>query len=329
MDFRLIRRADFPVCARLLHPAFKVSAKLRAALPGLWHRLLSGGQLNGGVVVDRSGPGRSPIAAFGMTAFVTDAFVDEYLASPKPYLSAIVYERLLSGDAPVLDARQVGRANTSGSLNLLILHFGTGGPTPTDARTLTAVAAAQDGFRLTHVGYRIRRVLQEGYGPQQLAFLTQGGFVLKSDYGDYYADARRQKPRAEDHPYFVGLDRDDPEGRLPGTPLSSLFHTPVPRFRFSTAEQRVLARAVMDEGDDDVADALGVTDDAVKKTWRRVYERVAAVDPDLLGGIADRSGLTRGKEKRRRLVRHLRFHLEELRPYTARPHLSPSRRKQR
>ena len=79
----------------------------------------------------------------------------------------------------------------------------------------------------------------------------------------------------------------------------------------------MLARAVMDEGDDDVADALGVTDDAVKKTWRRVYERVAAVDPDLLGGIADRSGLTRGKEKRRRLVRHLRFHLEELRPHAA------------
>ena len=85
-----------------------------------------------------------------------------------------------------------------------ILHFGTGGPTPTDARTLTAVAAAQDGFRLTHVGYRIRRVLQEGYGPQQLAFLTQGGFVLKSDYGDYYADARRQKPRAEIIPISSG-----------------------------------------------------------------------------------------------------------------------------
>jgi hypothetical protein len=75
----------------------------------------------------------------------------------------------------------------------------------------------------------------------------------------------------------------------------------------------------MDEGDAEIAAALAVSDDAVKKIWRRIYERVAAVDPELLGGATDPSELTRGKEKRRRLVRHLRYHLEELRPFTVTP----------
>ena len=315
MYLRLIGPGDLLNCIRLLPAAFKISARIRTALPALWYRLLSAGQLNAGVVINPDVSGPQSVVAFGMTAFVRDAFVEEHVASPKPYLSALVYERLLSGDSPILDAQEVRRANSSGNLNLLILHFGTCAPTPKDTKNLAAVTAAQDGFRLTHVGYRIRRVLQEGYGPQQLAFMTAGGFLIKSDYADYYAQSPGATPPAEERPFLVGLDREDPESRLPGTAISSLFQSALPRFHFSPAEQRVLARAVMDEGDDDVANALGVSDDAVKKIWRRIYERVAAVDPNLLGGATDQSGPTRGKEKRRRLVRHLRYHLEELRPF--------------
>jgi hypothetical protein len=315
MQFRLIRPDDFPNCTTLLSPAFRIAAGVRAALPAVWCRLLSAGQLNAGVVIDAGASGTQSIVAFGMTAFVSDAFIDQHAACPRPYLTALAYERHLSGDSPILNPQQVRRANSSGDLNLLILHFGTCGPAPTDPRVLAAVGAAQEGFRLTHAGYRIRRIRQEGYGPQQLAFLTMGGFLLKSDYGRYYAEAAGPAPPPEDRPFLAGLDREDAESRLPGTALSSLFQAQVPRFHFSPAEQRVLARAVMDEGDDEVAEALEVSGDAVKKIWRRIYERVAAVDHDLLGGVPERSALVRGKEKRRRLVRYLRYHLEELRPF--------------
>jgi DNA-binding CsgD family transcriptional regulator len=318
MQFRLIRSDDFPICITLLPSAFRIRTTLRAALPALWRRLLSAGQLNAGVVIDADISGGHSIAAFGMTAFVSDAFVEQHAASPRPYLSAIVYEGLLSGHSPILDAQQVRRANSSGGLNLLILHFGTRGPVPTDPRALAAVGVAQEGFRLTHAGYRIRRILQEGYGPQQLAFLTAGGFLLKKDYRCGDAAAAAPLPPADEHPFLAGLNRDDPESRLPGTALSSLFQAQVPRFHFSPAEQRVLARAVMDEGDEEVAEALGVSADAIKKIWRRIYERVAAVDHDLVSDVAERSPIIRGKEKRRRLVRYLRYHLEELRPFSPR-----------
>src|SRR5215204_1734578 len=174
-------------------------------------------------------------------------------------------------------------------------------------------------IRLTHAGYHIRRILQEAYGPQQMGFLKAGGFLVKSDYGEYYADSARPLPAPDERPFLAGLDREDPESRLPGSALSSLFQAQVPRFHFSSAEQRVLARAIMDEADADVAEALGVSGDAIKKIWRRIYERVAAVDHDLLGGGLERSAVVRGKEKRRRLVRYIRYHLEELRPFGPRP----------
>jgi hypothetical protein len=318
MQFRLIRPDDVPVCASLLPRAFRIPAAVKCAVPALWHRLLSAGQLNGGVVIDGDRSDEHSIAAFGLTAFVSDAFVEEHAAAPRPYLSGIVYEHLLSGRSPILDAPQVRRANSSGALNLLILHFGTRAPAPADPRALAAVGVAQEGFRLTHAGYHIRRILQEVYGPQELAFLTAGGFLPKDDYARFYADAGRCPPPLDERPFLAGLDREDPESRLPGSALSSLFQAQVPRFQFSPAEQRVLARAVLDEGDDEVAQALEVSGDAVKKIWRRIYERVAAVDPDLLGDVPEPSSSTRGKEKRRRLVRYLRYHLEELRPFEAR-----------
>ena len=95
-------------------------------------------------------------------------------------------------------------------------------------------------------------------------------------------------------------------GVLPGVPL-----TP--------GEQRVLIRAMLTESDAQIAVHLGVSLDSVKKTWRRVFERAAHAAPELfasVGGTGKRnSGQSRGLEKRRHLLDHLRSHLEELRPH--------------
>lgn len=114
MQFRLIRSDDFPVCATLLPSGFRIPAAVKCALPALWQRLFSAGQLNGGVVSDADRSVEQSIAAFGLTAFVSDAFIEEHAASPRPYLSGIVYEHALSGRSPILDAHQVRRANSSG-----------------------------------------------------------------------------------------------------------------------------------------------------------------------------------------------------------------------
>ena len=158
----------------------------------------------------------------------------------------------------------------------------------------------------------MRRVLQEAYGAEQLPFFTAGGFLLKSDYRRHVEQAGVQTPPGELRPYLMGVYRDDPHTRYLGTGLSYLFQW---------VEPRVLLRALMDESDEAISDTLAISHDAIKKTWRRIHDRVVdvvATAPDVFDDLVD-ADATRGKEKRRRLLHYLRYHLEELRPVARQP----------
>jgi hypothetical protein len=310
MLFRAMRAGDVDECVALIPGATGIAATLKSSLPKLWRELLREERLNGGVVVEA--PASARVLAFGLTAFVDDAFIAAYVAAPRPWLTALLYERVQSQRSLLLAPPEVRIANAAGDLNLVILHFCLGVDLGTPEGQAT-VAAAEAGFRLTHVGHRVRRVLQEGYTPVDRMMLGGAGLRLKSDYAGQLGGVSE-----DDRPFLMGLFSEDPESRLLGTAAASLFQYSEPRFFFSLGEQRVLARAVLDESDEETARELGLSIAAVKKIWRRVYERVDATDPDLAVANGIRTALTRGKEKRRNLIRYLRYHLEELRP-TVRP----------
>ena len=251
-----------------------------------------------------------------MGVFIDEPFVSDYLRAPSPHPAALVYERILAGRSPVLATKDLATANASGNLNLLILHFRIRHPTLHDDRARAVLTVFQSSFRLSYEGYRMKRVLQEAYGAEQLPFFTAGGFLLKSDYGGHVERSGVQTPAGELRPYLMGVYRDDPHIRFLGTELSYLFQYVEPRFHFSAAEQRVLLRALMDESDEAISDALAISHDAVKKTWRRIHDRVVdvvATAPELFDDVVD-VDTTRGKERRRRLLQYIRYHLEELRP---------------
>ena len=77
-------------------------------------------------------------------------------------------------------------------------------------------------------------------------------------------------------------------------------------------------RALLNESDSEIASAMTISLDAVKKTWRRAYDRVAVAAPSLLGKATAAASNRRGTEKRRHLLEYLRDHLEELRPTSKR-----------
>ena len=54
-----------------------------------------------------------------------------------------------------------------------------------------------------------------------------------------------------------------------------------------------------------MAGVLGISRDAVKKTWRRIHERMEAVAPNWSAGLSAADD-RRGKERRRRLIQYLR-----------------------
>jgi DNA-binding CsgD family transcriptional regulator len=315
MHYRPVRIGDLEACAALVPPIAGV-APGAPALAALWRELLREERISGGVVVEATAPDR--VLAFGLMAFVEEGVLASYLAAPRPYLSASLYEAVRSRRSLLLGPLDVRQGNEAGTLNFVILHFRLA-PGLEPSVEQGAVAAAEAAFRLAHGGYRIRRVLQEAYGPYERAMLTSAGLRLKSDYSEYFAASCGAQPPADQRPALMGLYADDDaESRLLGTAAASLFHFSEPRFYFSPGEQRMLARAVLDESDEEIACELGISVAAVKKVWRRVYERVADKDPALLDVDANGSGSTRGKEKRRVLLRYLRNQLHELRPIVRR-----------
>jgi len=301
MHFRSLRKADLDACAALV---------AGPSLASLWRDLLQEERINGGVVVE---PASDRVLAFGLTAFVDDTFLANYLAAAKPDLAACLYEAVRSRRSTLLEPSDVRRANDAGALNFVILHFHLL-PDLDPSAAQGVVAAAEAGFRLAHGGYRVRRVLQEARGAHEAAMLTGAGLRVKSDYSDYFAARCMAAPPAAERPVLMGLDADDPGTGTLRTAASALFHRDEPRFYFSPSEQRVLARAVLDESDEEIAGELGLSIAAVKKVWRRAYERVTDKAPDMLVMGEDGAGSTRGKEKRRNLIRYLRYHLYELRP---------------
>jgi hypothetical protein len=98
--------------------------------------------------------------------------------------------------------------------------------------------------------------------------------------------------------------------------VGSLFLYAPPRFSFSRSEQRLLSLALKGGIDEELGNELSISLSAVKKTWRVIYDRVAAYQPGLVPTNSQSKEWTqdRRKQKKQRLLAYLREHPEELRP---------------
>jgi hypothetical protein len=89
-------------------------------------------------------------------------------------------------------------------------------------------------------------------------------------------------------------------------------HRNSPQFGLTHGEQELLEVALEAIDDNAASKLLFVTVPALKRRWAKIFERVAAVRPDLCP--ADGDGI-RGIQKRQRILAYVRNHPEELRPF--------------
>jgi hypothetical protein len=75
-------------------------------------------------IEDPTRPYPASIEGIGLSVVVTDAFIDEALEHPRPYLAETFFERMLDGRSPVLSPSEARAANSSSGLNVLVVHFG-------------------------------------------------------------------------------------------------------------------------------------------------------------------------------------------------------------
>jgi DNA-binding CsgD family transcriptional regulator len=308
MRFRPVDKKDLATCRALLHPGLGLSRRVIDRIVDIWSDLLPLATFS--IVDDPSRPHPESIQGFGASAFVTDAFAEEFFSRPRNYLDAALYERILDGQSPVLSIPQIARANAADGVNLVVLNFGLRNHDIGDAQTQRVLQGGTTAFFALHAGYRIKSVLNEVFGARAAHYMEAGGFrplvVVSGD--DTHA-------AADDRPHLFGMRREWIEPAAVH-PFSSLFHTARPQIGFSAAEQRVLVRALMNQPDPEIAASLGLSVDAVKKTWRRIYERVSRRIPFLIrDGERAAGGERRTVEKRRYLIEYLRTHLEEVRPW--------------
>lgn len=323
MRFRLTKPEDFAAARDFIPAAYRYAPDVRAALPAIWTALLQAGQLNTAVVEEPARPAASRLRGVGLAVFVTDEFANSVLASPTPYLNARLHEMILAGRSPVLTKHEIADANAGEGLTLLPLHFATPSINCEDPTVLRTLTMADDLFRLVHAGYRIKRIVKEVVNIDLCRFMQSSGMRLFTDYGDTPNADRLRDLRTDERPYLLAVNRAD----LPlGSSLAMMFVTEPVRFRFSPAEQKLLFCSLLHDTDEDIAADLGLSLDTLRKHFRSIYQRVLTADPCFFSGDgkAETEGNGRGRGKRRRLLRYLRLHLEELRPH--RPQSNERRR---
>jgi len=311
LRFRLAGPADLNRCAELLPAGFRASAAVQRRLVEIWQDILASEARTFTIVEDLERPRPMNIEGFGISVFVRESFLKEFWTSPRPYLAAAFYERMLAGDDPMLTGAELAAINSTTGLNVLVLHFGLSNEDLSNPRTAQVLSVGSSAFFFFHAGYRIHVLMNEVYGPQPCAYMEQGGFRLLRDFHAACPAEFKNAP-PERRPYLFALRR---EWVKPGAvhPLSHLFFAAPSRIGFSALERRVLEGALLNESDLQIAERLGMSVDSVKNAWRNIYARTEREVRNLMPPAHSDSGI-RGQEKRRHILEYVHAHPEELRP---------------
>jgi hypothetical protein len=299
---------DLTRCLALLEGRCAYDRATLKRLTTIWPRLFRDAAIIVGIVEDHSAPQNRRLLAFGASVFVTDAFMARERAGEQPYVTARAIQEELEGPSPILRTPAISAAQSCDGLNLLNLHYAEATDGLGSEEQHQVRFHIFEAFLTQHRGYRIKEVLQEIWDDEiPQPYILKGWGAVRSEYASFAISRLAGEPR----PYLIGLTRADVEA-FPGWMATPIFTWTAPGFGFSPAEQALLVPALGGGTDRDLAQTLGLALPTIKSRWRQIYDRVAAVAPELLPDRQDGDG-RRGDEKRRRLIEYLRHHLEELR----------------
>jgi hypothetical protein len=254
---------------------------------------------------------KEKILGAGVSAFVRDEFFEELKKVPRRWVGPAITERIVHDQSPLLSDKETREANADGGLNLLVWE---GIVRTEDFLRVEVNVAAVSAFVEQHRGFLLKEVLSQCVNVEQLLSSVHGGTMFLDADGQYVDSLPCLVEEALAKPHFIGMTRQLALSRA-GSWIGSIFLYQPARFGFRPSEQRLLLTALRGGTDPELADELGVSLSAVKKSWALIYERVSphlqgfSSCRDVIEGISER-----GKEKKQRLLCYLRDHPEELRP---------------
>jgi DNA-binding CsgD family transcriptional regulator len=323
---RPMRPQDVPGCVEMIaaHPI--VGPRYGSALSHLrpaWLRLLSSDGFCSTAIIEEAVEGARPrILGVGVSVVLSDDFLRVLKTPPFFWMGPELAKRVARGDdSALLTQGQIREANSFGGLNLAVWQ---GFVRAEDSNRAEFWSELMEVFLDNHRGFLFKEIVIQGESTVHLEALGHtGGLLLGRDgrYGDFEGIGAEQLVR---EPHIVGITRELALQQF-GSWISSLFRYQPPRFGFTRREQRLLLAALVGGTDEELSCLLNTSLSAVKKTWRSIYDRVAARLPELIPSNAQPDGdvSKRGRDKKQHLIAYLREHPEELRP-VSRSLLRPS-----
>ncbi|MGB8910414.1 MAG: hypothetical protein WCC84_16850, partial [Candidatus Cybelea sp.] len=267
LELRDIRASDFDRLVPLVSP-FLCDPSQHEALRAMWTEII---RSKCGVTNVAADVEQSSIIHFFFAVFVSDGRADEYHQCRHPSIARRLLAEWVAGERPFLHADEIARANAGSGLNLVLMQYGGRRGDP------RAHIANYEGSRRAIRGWDLRTFTVEKFTEPHH---DDRGWGRSLGYRvlEYPPDELRAAGFAKDRaPFLWAATRRDAEFN-PGYATALLFKTyAAPRFAFTPGEQRVLGLALDGATDSSVARAVGISESAVKKHFRTVYEKVHAV----------------------------------------------------
>jgi DNA-binding CsgD family transcriptional regulator len=310
LELRDVALSDLNRLAPLVSPS-QCDPSEHGALIAMWSEVV---RSSCGVMALAADP-KPPftIVHFGCGIFVSDERADEYHHCRHPLISRGLLAAWLAGERPFLNADEIARANAGSGLNLVLAYYGGRRDDP------RADIANYESARRVLRGWNLRTYTAELFldpPRDNRAWGKSLGYRVL----EYSPEKLREDGIAEDRaPFLWVATRLDAQSN-PGYATALLFNTfAAPRLGFTRLEQYLLGLALDGATDASIARVARLSESAVKKHFRRLYEKARAI------GVLEASAIdegparpTRGVELRRHLLSYLREHPEELRPYAKR-----------
>jgi hypothetical protein len=313
---RSVRPGDGGVISNMMQRVTPLHNDLLPRLPQVLDQLAEAEAVIGTVVEAVTGNGRAPkIVGTTVLAFVADKTADDYDSTPFPALSSSLLQMVGKSDTgPFLNRREQAEGNIGSGMQQVILEFAVD---PMDLRhpdfggimneLYSAHFQFERGFNVKSVFVEANAALEPlitgtGMRPKKTFDLTGSNenFLVPTSIGTQRC--------------YYKVGREEMHDLAPSCAAAIIMTYMPPTFRFTPTEQRLLKRSVEGKTDEMIAESLGVSRDAVKQTWRAIYDHVMDVMPEILQDETELS-IGRGAEKRRHIIAHVRNNLQELKPH--------------
>jgi hypothetical protein len=264
-------------------------------------------------VIETIRNGKREPMAIGAFVFVKQSWIEATREKGQPYWRASLVRQWLDGDKQVLTPEQIRATEGRDDVTLFFVADALANPLITDEERMAVDSKWSESLYELR-GCKIGSIWTEVYGRKSRDWTMRCGILEKNDFAHYWEARPSEKPQAEKQPFLLGCTREEAQAH-PGTHVSFLFSNDLPVFDLTLRQQELLTKALDGATDEELSQLLNLSQSAIKKRWVAIYDKVSNAMPGWLE--ESDGGATRGTEKRRYLLNHLRKHPAELHPLNA------------